>query len=252
MKIIRFSFGKKISYGILEKETVKVMTGNPFKDIKYSGTKYKLSDIRLLAPCVPSKVVCLGLNYRSHADEFKLEYPKIPILFLKPATSVVGPEEKIIYPEMSHRVDYEAEMGIVMKKKASHVSPQDAMDYILGYTCFNDVSARDLQKPDGQWTLCKGFDTFAPIGPCIETEADPSNMPLAAYLNGELKQNGNTADLIFPVNEIVSFVSRAMTLLPGDVIATGTPSGIGPMNPGDTIEIKIDPIGILRNYVSKP
>ncbi len=252
MKIIRFSFGNKTSYGVLDKETIKAITGNPFKVIKYSGTKYKLSDVRLLAPCVPSKVVCLGLNYRSHADEFKLEYPKIPILFLKPPTAVIGTEDDIIYPGMSHRVDYEAELGIVIKKRASHVSPQDAPDYILGYTCFNDVSARDLQKPDGQWTLSKGFDTFAPIGPCIETEANPSNMPLAAYLNGELKQKGNTANLIFPVAEIVSCVSYAMTLLPGDVIATGTPSGIGPMKPGDIIEIKIDPIGVLRNYVAKP
>jgi 2-keto-4-pentenoate hydratase/2-oxohepta-3-ene-1,7-dioic acid hydratase in catechol pathway len=164
----------------------------------------------------------------------------------------MGSEDYIVYPEMSHQVDYEGELGVVMKKKASHVSPQEALDYVLGYTCFNDVTARDLQNLDGQWTRCKGFDTFAPFGPCIETELDPANAPIETYLNGELRQKGNTSDLIFPVNEIISFVSQVMTLLPGDIIATGTPGGIGPMHPGDTIEIKIAPIGILKNYVTVP
>jgi 2-keto-4-pentenoate hydratase/2-oxohepta-3-ene-1,7-dioic acid hydratase in catechol pathway len=252
MKIIRFAIGKKTSYGVLDNQTVKVIKGNPFKDIRYSGVIHKLSDVKLLSPCVPSKIVCLGLNYNGHAKELKSQIPQAPLLFLKPTTAVIGPEDKIIYPEMSQQVDYEGELGIVMKKKASHVSPQEALDYVLGYTCFNDVTARDLQNRDGQWTRCKGFDTFAPFGPCIETDVDPTNAPIETYLNGELRQKGNTNDLIFPVKEIISFISRVMTLLPGDVIATGTPSGIGPMHPDDTIEIKIAPIGVLRNYVVKP
>lgn len=252
MKIIRFSVGKKTSYGVLNNKTIKVIKGSPFKNIQYSGVTYKLNDVRLLAPCLPSKIVCLGLNYHSHAKELKSQVPQNPLLFLKPPTAVMGSEDYIVYPEMSHQVDYEGELGVVMKKKASHVSPQEALDYVLGYTCFNDVTARDLQNLDGQWTRCKGFDTFAPFGPCIETELDPANAPIETYLNGELRQKGDTSDLIFPVNEIISFVSQVMTLLPGDIIATGTPGGIGPMHPGDTIEIKIAPIGILKNYVTVP
>jgi 2-keto-4-pentenoate hydratase/2-oxohepta-3-ene-1,7-dioic acid hydratase in catechol pathway len=252
MKIIRFSFDKKTSYGILNNKTIKVLHGNPYKSIQYTGSTHKLSDVKLLAPCVPSKIICLGLNYHSHAKELKSPIPQSPLLFLKPSTSVIGPEDKIIYPEMSQQVDYEGELGIVMKKKTSHVSPQQTLDYVLGYTCFNDVTARDLQNRDGQWTRCKGFDTFAPFGPCIETEVDPTNAPIETYLNGVLRQKGNTSDLIFPVKEIISFISRVMTLLPGDVIATGTPGGIGPMKPGDIIEIKITPIGVLKNYVARP
>jgi 2-keto-4-pentenoate hydratase/2-oxohepta-3-ene-1,7-dioic acid hydratase in catechol pathway len=192
------------------------------------------------------------VNYRSHAGEFNSQIPQTPLLFLKPPSAIIGPEEKIIYPEMSQRVDYEGELGVVIKKKTCQVSPPEALDCVLGYTCFNDVTARDLQKPDGQWTRAKGFDTFAPFGPCIETEIDPINVPIETYLNGQLKQQSNTAELLFSVREVISFISRVMTLLPGDVIATGTPGGIGPMNPGDTIEIKIAPIGVLRNYVVKP
>ena len=252
MKIIRFSLGKKTSYGILDDETIRVIRGNPFNNLRYSGITCNLSDVKLLAPCVPSKIVCLGVNYRSHAGELNSQIPQSPLLFLKPPSAIIGPEDKIIYPEMSQRVDYEGELGAVIKKKASRVSPQQALDYVLGYTCFNDVTARDLQRPDGQWTRAKGFDTFAPFGPCIETEIDPTNVPLETYLNGQLKQKSNTTELIFSIKEVISFISRVMTLLPGDVIATGTPGGIGPMNPGDTIEIKIAQIGVLRNYVVKP
>ena len=210
------------------------------------------SDVRLLAPCIPSKIVCLGVNYRSHAGEFNSQIPQTPLLFLKPPSAIIGPEDKIIYPEMSQRVDYEGELGVVIKKKPAMSPHTEALDCVLGYTCFNDVTARDLQKPDGQWTRAKGFDTFAPFGPCIETEIDPTNVPIETYLNGQLKQQSNTAELLFSVREVISFISRVMTLLPGDVIATGTPGGIGPMNPSDTIEIKIAPIGVLRNYVVKP
>jgi len=252
MKIVRFSIGKKTAYGVLNNRTIEKIQGNPFGTIKYSGSTCKLSDVKLLAPCVPSKIVCLGLNYQSHAKELKQQIPQTPLLFLKPTTAVIGTEDKIIYPQMSQQVDYEGELGVVIKKKASHILSKDVADYVLGYTCFNDVTARDLQKLDGQWTRAKSFNTFAPFGPCIETELDPENVPVETYLNGELKQKGNTNDLIYSVYDTVSFISNVMTLLPGDVIATGTPGGIGPMKPGDTIEIKVAPIGILENYVAKP
>ncbi len=249
MRIVRFEIGKKIGYGVLKNDLISVIQGNPFRAIRYSGVSVRLSDVKLLAPCVPSKIVCLGVNYRSHAGEISAQIPENPLIFLKPPTAVIGPEDKIIYPEMSQRVDYEGELGVVMKKMTSHVTKEEALDFVLGYTCFNDVTARDLQSRDGQWTRAKGFDTFAAFGPWIETEIDPSNVPLETYLNGELKQKGNTSDLIYSVREVISFISRVMTLLPGDVIATGTPSGIGPMKPGDTVEVKIAGIGTLRNYV---
>jgi len=252
MKIIRFSAGKKTGYGILDNETVKVIQGNPFQNIHYSGVAYQLSEVKLLAPSIPSKIVCLGVNYRSHAGEMNSQLPTSPLIFLKPPTAVIGPEDKIIYPAMSQRVDYEGELGIIIGKKASHISPQAALEYVLGYTCFNDVTARDLQKLDNQWTRGKGFDTFAPFGPWIETDIDLTKAPIETWLNGQLKQKTTAADQIFKAPETISFISQVMTLLPGDVIATGTPGGIGPMNPGDTVEIKIAPIGVLRNYVVKP
>jgi 2-keto-4-pentenoate hydratase/2-oxohepta-3-ene-1,7-dioic acid hydratase in catechol pathway len=180
------------------------------------------------------------------------QIPQSPLIFLKPPTAIINPEETIIYPEMSRRVDFEGELGVVIKKKAVRISAAEALDYVLGYTCFNDVTARDLQKVDGQWTRAKGFDTFAPFGPCIETEIDPADVPIETWLNGELKQKSSTTELIFSVKEVISFISHVMTLLPGDIIATGTPAGIGPMNPGDIVEVKIAPIGVLRNCVAKP
>ena len=181
----------------------------------------------------------------------KMPIPDNPIIFLKPSTSVIGPEDDIIYPESSNRVDYEAELAVVIKTKAQRVPESQAMNYVLGYTCFNDVTARDLQGKDKLWTRAKGFDTFAAIGPHIETKLDPANVDVESYLNGEPKQKGNSADLIFAVPKLIEYISGIMTLLPGDVIATGTPSGIAPMQPGDKIEIKLKGIGTLRNYVVK-
>ncbi|MCK5423136.1 MAG: fumarylacetoacetate hydrolase family protein, partial [Deltaproteobacteria bacterium] len=176
--------------------------------------------------------------------------PEDPLLFLKPSTAVIGPNEDIIYPAMSHRVDYEAELGVVIGKETKGISEDEAEEYILGYTCFNDVTARDLQGKDKQFTRSKGFDTFAPMGPWIETELNPASLKVESYLNGERRQSGTTADLIFSVLQLVSFISNVMTLLPGDVIATGTPAGIGPMQVGDTIEIVVEGIGTLKNEVS--
>jgi len=251
MKIIRFAIGRKVSYGILSGQSIQVIEGRPFRSIRPASQEYRLSEVKILSPCVPSKVVCLGLNYLSHAKETNAPLPRAPLIFIKPSTAVIGPEDRIVYPAMSSRVDYEGELGVVVKKRAWQVSTEEALDYVLGYTCFNDVTARDLQSADGQWTRAKGFDTFAAVGPCIKTELDPRNVPLETYLNGEMKQQGNTNDLIYPVMELISFVSSVMTLLPGDIIATGTPSGIGPMHPGDTVEVRIAPIGTLRNYVVK-
>lgn len=251
MKIVRFAAGRRVKYGILRGEHIEALAGTLFRAIKQSGELYPLKDVRLLAPCRPSKIVALGLNYRPHATEMSQSIPEVPLIFLKPSTAIIGPEENIVYPPSSTRVDYEGELAVVIGKRAKGVSVRDSLSYVLGYTCFNDVTARDLQSQDGQWTRAKGFDTFAAIGPHIETELDPANVTLETYLNGEMKQQGNTANLVFPVPELVSFISHVMTLLPGDVIATGTPSGIGPMEPGDTVEIRIDKIGVLRNYVIK-
>ncbi len=249
MKIVRFAADNKVRYGILKGKSIQAVEGKPYRHIALTDHYYQLGEVRLLAPCAPSKIVALGLNYRNHAAEVKAPLPDAPLIFLKPSTAVIGPEDNIIYPSSSARVDYEGELGVVIKKPVWRVSVENALDYVLGYTCFNDVTARDLQRHDSQWTRAKGFDTFAAIGPCIETELDPGNVELETYLNGERKQYTNTSDLIYSVPELVNFISSVMTLLPGDVIATGTPSGIGPMYPGDTVEIKIGSIGTLRNHV---
>lgn len=203
----------------------------------------------MLSPCLPSKIVCLGLNYRSHVEETKLPLPTVPLIFLKPSTAVIGPDDEIVLPRLSRRVDYEGELGMVIGRKAKDVPEDKAREHVIGYTCLNDVSERHNQAEDGQWTRAKGYDTFAPIGPCIETEVDPDNLKLETYLNGELRQSANTSDLIFAVSKLISFVSSVMTLLPGDIIATGTPSGIGRVNPGDVVEVRIEGIGTLRNPV---
>ena len=249
MKIVRFAADNKVRYGILEGESIQAVEGKPYRHLAVTDHYYKLGEVRLLAPCTPSKIVALGLNYRTHATEVKAPLPDAPLIFLKPSTAVIGPEDNIIYPSSSARVDYEGELGVVIKKPVWRVSLEHAQDYVLGYTCFNDVTARDLQRHDRQWTRAKSFDTFAAIGPCIETELDPGNVELETYLNGERKQYINTSDLIYSVAELINFISNVMTLLPGDIIATGTPSGIGPMYPGDTVEIKIGSIGTLRNHV---
>ena len=249
MKIVRFAVDNKAHYGILEGKSIQVIEGKPYRHLALTDHHYQLAEVRLLAPSTPSKIVALGLNYRSHAAEVKASLPDAPLIFLKPSTAVIGPEDNIIYPSSSARVDYEGELGVVIQKPVWRVSVKNALDYVLGYTCFNDVTARDLQRQDRQWTRAKGFDTFAAIGPCIETELDPRNIELETLLNGERKQYTNTSDLIYSVPELINFISSVMTLLPGDIIATGTPSGIGPMYPGDTVEIKIAPIGTLRNYV---
>jgi 2-keto-4-pentenoate hydratase/2-oxohepta-3-ene-1,7-dioic acid hydratase in catechol pathway len=249
VKFVRFSDGKEKSYGLLEEETVREIRGDPFTGFQATERRLSAEDVRLLAPCLPSKIVAVGVNYRDHAAEFGKPLPKEPLLFLKPSTAVLDPFEPIRIPERSSRVDYEAELAVVIKKQAFGIAPHEAPGYILGYTCLNDVTARDLQKEDGQWTRAKSYDTFAPVGPCIVTDLNPGRLQIESYLNGERRQSSGTDRLIFDVPTLVSFISRVMTLLPGDVIATGTPAGVGPMKPGDRIEVVIEGIGRLVNPV---
>ncbi|HUK56679.1 MAG TPA: fumarylacetoacetate hydrolase family protein [Nitrospiria bacterium] len=249
MKFVRFRQDNRIAYGLVEGENIRTIDGDPFSGHTPTDEVVSLGSVRLLAPCEPSKIVAVGVNYLDHAAEFKKELPKEPLLFLKPSTSVRDPQEPILLPSRSRRVDYEAELAVVIRKRAAHIAPEEAPEFILGYTCINDVTARDLQKEDGQWTRAKGFDTFAPLGPWIVTDISPDNLKIESYLNGERRQSASTAQLIFKVPALVSFISEVMTLLPGDVIATGTPAGVGPMRSGDTIEVVIDGIGRLINPV---
>lgn len=249
MKIVRFLHKGAESFGIVEGNSVRVAEGSPFGTFAPSGKSLSLSEVKLLSPCKPGKALCIGLNYRDHAVEFGHAIPKSPVVFLKPSTSVIAPLDYIERPAMSRRVDYEAELVAVIGRKAKNVSSGDAADYILGYTCGNDVTARDLQPKDGQWTVSKSFDTFLPLGPWIETKLDPSALEISALLNGERKQFSNTSNLIFPVPELVAYLSSVMTLEPGDIIMTGTPSGVGPMNSGDEIIVEIEGIGRLVNKV---
>jgi 2-keto-4-pentenoate hydratase/2-oxohepta-3-ene-1,7-dioic acid hydratase in catechol pathway len=211
----------------------------------------KITITKFLAPVLPGKIIAVGLNYRDHAMEMGLELPAEPIVFMKPATSVIGPGDEIIYPAQSSRVDYEAELAVVISKKCRNIKAHEAGDVILGYTCMNDVTARDLQVKDGQWTRAKSFDTFAPLGPWIVTDIpDPNNHAITLRLNGEIKQSSNTNNLIFNVFVLIEFISSIMTLEKWDIIATGTPAGIGPMARGDEVEIAIEGIGALKNRVA--
>ncbi len=249
MKYVRFKKDTIIRYGVLEDDEILVIKGDIFNDFELTNQVYKLSEVKLLSPCTPSKIVCVGLNYRDHAEEMKDKLPAEPIIFIKPSTAVIGPYENIIYPSMSKQVDYEAELGVVIKDKIRNLKIEEVNKHILGYTCFNDVTARDLQKKDGQWTRAKSFDTFAPFGPSITTDINANNLDIQLLLNGEIKQSSNTSCMIFSVEELISFISKIMTLLPGDVIATGTPSGVGKMKNGDKVEVKIERIGNLINYI---
>ncbi|HSQ77681.1 MAG TPA: fumarylacetoacetate hydrolase family protein, partial [Nitrospirota bacterium] len=235
--------------GVVNGDEISELDGDFFSPFKTRKTGYVFSQVKLLPPCNPSKVVAVGLNYRDHAHELGLAIPEEPVIFLKPATTIIGPGESVIYPGTSSRVDYEAELGVVVKDRTRNISPEEAPDHILGYTCANDITARDLQKKDGQWTRAKSFDTFCPVGPWIETDLDPGDLLIQSYLNGERRQSSRTSQLIFKVRELVSFISGIMTLEPGDFIITGTPAGIGPMKPGDEIEVRIEGIGSLKNRV---
>ncbi len=253
MKIVRFKPAKKVSYGVVENNAVLGYKGNPFSGRSTfipDGSRYALNEVKLLPPCLPGKLVCLGLNYRHHAEEFNMPIPELPLLFLKPSTAVIGPDDRIILPRLAERIDYECELAVVIGRQARNIPEDKYADYVLGYTCFNDVTDRVAQAKDGQWTRAKGYDTFAPLGPWINTEVYPFDLKIETRLNGEVKQSSRTSDLIFPIPRLISFISGIMTLMPGDVIATGTPSGVGQLKNGDAVEIVIEKIGTLRNYAA--
>ena len=241
-----YAFGTGPSHG--PDEEWRLVEGDLFGDYE-PGEVIDPRDARILAPCRPSKIVAVGLNYRDHALEMKKPLPDEPMIFIKPSTAVIGPQDAIEIPPGVGRVDYEAELGVVIRKRARRVQVSDASDFILGLTCINDVTARDLQAHDVQFTRAKGFDTFAPLGPCIAVGLDGGSLNVASQVNGQPRQSSNTRELIFNLEHLVAFISSVMTLLPGDVIATGTPSGIGPIAAGEQVVVSIEGIGELANHV---
>ena len=251
MQYIRYALNGKASYGIRKDNMVFPITGNIFEEYTVCKQGVPLSGIAVLPPTVPSKIVAVGLNYKGHIKEMNKAVPTTPCLFLKPSSAIIGHEDTIILPPMSKQVDYEAELAIVIKRKAKNIMPANVPAYLLGYTLLNDVTARDLQTVDSQWTRAKGFDTFAPLGPFITDEINPGNTKIRLLKNDKVMQESNTSDFIFPVFELIAFISQVMTLYPGDVVTTGTPSGIGPMDDGDKIEVEMCGVMKLTNFVKR-
>jgi len=255
MRIARFSFGDDIKFGVVaaigDDEVVAPIVGDPlYVPIQPAGDPIPLADVRLLAPVIPrSKIVGIGRNYADHAAEMGNEVPANPLLFLKPNTSVIGPGEPITYPPFSENVHFEAELAVVIGRVCKDVPAARVPEVIFGYTCANDVTARDLQQSDGQWARAKGFDSACPLGPWIETELDPADLAVTCSVNGELRQDGRTSQMVRDVVELVTYASSAFTLLPGDVILTGTPAGVGPLEPGDQVAVTVEGIGTLTNRV---
>jgi 2-keto-4-pentenoate hydratase/2-oxohepta-3-ene-1,7-dioic acid hydratase in catechol pathway len=243
-----------VRYGLADPESGKVreLAGDPFEGVEATGVVRRLDEVRLLAPVVPGKIVAVGLNYKDHAREMGKEIPEEPLLFLKAPSALNDPGGEIVYTPQSQRVDYEAELAAVVGRAAKNVKARDAAAFILGYTCINDVTARDLQVKDVQYTRAKGFDTFAPLGPWIETDLDPSAVPVRCLVNGEVRQDGNTREMGASVFRLVEFISSVMTLFPGDVIATGTPPGVGSLHVGDVVTVEVGGIGALTNRVVAP
>lgn len=260
MRIARFSIDGNVAFGAVEGESppgttdglvLDIIKGIPFADFELSGTKVPLSKVRLLPPVLPNKVVGIGRNYADHAKELGNEVPDTPVAFFKPSTSVIGPGDSIAYPSFSQEVHYEAELAVVIGRMCREVPRERARDVILGYTCANDVTARDVQKRENQWARAKGFDSSCPLGPWVETELDPSDLTIQCTVNGEQRQLGRTAEMVRSIEDLIVHISEAMTLLPGDVILTGTPAGVGPLNVGDEVAVTIEGIGTLTNKVIK-
>jgi 2-keto-4-pentenoate hydratase/2-oxohepta-3-ene-1,7-dioic acid hydratase in catechol pathway len=263
MRIARFSVNGDVRYGVVDSDqaaaggelAVAEIADHPFgpseDDVKLTGSQHKLSDVRLLAPVLPSKVVAIGRNYVEHARETGSETPSEPLIFLKPSTAVIGPDDIIVRPaKLSERVDFEGELAIVFGRLCRDVPIERVPEVIFGYCCANDVTARDLQVSDGQWTRAKGFDTFCPLGPWIETGLDPADVQLTTTVNGEVKQDARTSLLVHDIPTLVSYVTAVMTMLPGDVLLTGTPAGIGPLVAGDCVSVSVAGIGTLTNRVA--
>jgi 2-keto-4-pentenoate hydratase/2-oxohepta-3-ene-1,7-dioic acid hydratase in catechol pathway len=252
MKIYRFEHQDRILWGVLKEANLLPVSGSIFEKFRVRQRGIPISRVALLPPVMPTKIVGIGRNYRAHSRELGNPVPKEPLLFLKPPSSVIGPGGVISYPEMSERVDYEGELGVIIRKEARRLSDEtDIGEFILGYTCFNDITARDLQTKDVQFTRAKSFDTFASMGPCISTGLDPAGLRIKTFLNGKLRQSASTRNMVFPVEFLVRYISRIMTLFPGDVITTGTPEGVGPMVPGDRVDVQIEGIGTLSNTVAR-
>ncbi|WP_248958161.1 fumarylacetoacetate hydrolase family protein [Sphaerisporangium perillae] len=254
MRIARFSTGEGVAFGVVEgaqgEEFISRIGGHPFGEIQFTGERYPLQEVRLVTPMLPSKVIAIGKNYAEHAREMGGEAPAEPLIFSKPSTSVIGHGEAISYPhKLSERVDYEGELAVVIGRLCREVPVERARDVIFGYTCANDVTARDLQSKDGQWTRAKGFDTFCPLGPWIQTDLDPADLAITTTVNGELKQSARTSQLIHDIPKLIAYITDVMTLIPGDVILTGTPEGVGPLQDGDEVSVGIEGIGTLTNRV---
>ena len=254
MRIARFETGGRARYGVADPENGNIweIAGEPFGPVEATGVARRLEEVRLLAPVVPGKIVAVGLNYRDHAREMGKTIPEEPLLFLKAPSALNDPGGEIVYPAQSRRVDYDAELAVVIGRVSKNVKEKDAAAHILGYTCINDVTARDLQEKDVQYTRAKGFDTFAPLGPWIVTDFDPAEAPVRCLVNGEVRQDGNTREMGASVYRLVEFISSVMTLFPGDVIATGTPPGVGSLHVGDVVTVEVGGIGALVNRVVAP
>jgi 2-keto-4-pentenoate hydratase/2-oxohepta-3-ene-1,7-dioic acid hydratase in catechol pathway len=250
MKIARFSLNGEIRFGSVVENQLSLFAGNPLVSQELSGQTVSLDQVQLLAPVAPSKVICIGMNYAAHAAEISQDVPDEPLMFFKPISSIIGPGESIVLPHQSDQVELEVELAIVIGKEAKNIAKSEVKSHIFGYTIGNDVTARDIQFSDLQWARSKGFDTFCPLGPWIETEFDPIGKRLDSRVQGELRQHAVTKDMIFDVETIVSFVSQNLTLLPGDVILTGSPAGISRITHGDEVECEIEGIGVLRNLVA--
>lgn len=249
MKTARIMYKGAPRYALADGDKLRILSEAPYDGIELTGEVCSVSEAEFSAPCEPTKIVAIGKNYHAHAMEMKEGEPTEPLLFLKPSTCVIADGEDIVYPSISHRLDYEGELGVVIGKKCRNASRDDALSYVFGYVCLNDVTARDIQKSDPQWTRGKGFDTFCPLGKYIVTDIDAGDLMIQTRLNGEVKQSSRTGCMTHDIPKLIEYISRVMTLLPGDIIATGTPEGIGPMQAGDIVEVEIENIGVLRNRV---
>lgn len=250
MRIVRYQTASETPrYGWVQENQVGQLDGSPFGEYRRLDPVYRLDEVHLLAPVIPSKIICVGRNYVAHAREHNAEVPEVPLLFLKPPSSIINPNDKIIMPPQSRQVEHEAELTVVIGKRGRWIALEEAGDYILGYTIANDVTARDLQRSDGQWTRAKGFDTFCPFGPWIQTDFDPSDALITCHVNGEMRQMASTRDMVFSVRQLIAYASSVMTLEPGDLLLTGTPSGVSPLKSGDRVEVSIEGLGTLTNPV---
>ncbi len=252
MRIVRYQKGNEAPrYGWVLEQKIGEVEGNIFGAYRRLEANMSLEEVKLLTPVVPSKIICVGRNYPEHAKEHGVEVPKIPLIFLKPPSAILNPGEPILLPPQSQQVEHEAELVVVIGRRGKNITPEQAKDYIFGYTVGNDVTARDLQRSDGQWTRAKGFDTFCPFGPWVDTEFDPSDAVITCRVNGQLRQMGSTREMVFSVPTLIAFISSVMTLEPGDLIFTGTPAGVGPLQEGDVVEVEIEGLGKLSNPVAK-